>query len=99
MVRIHRGSPKTFLVFGIVTQVSFILLKYSSLSLYSETLLNLLSLSSSGLGHCPFTAETGVRLPLGTPVIFPEEKCLAGQPFAKVSYVLRLLSQIIIIPR
>lgn len=23
--------------------------------------------SSSGLGHCPFTAVTGVRLPLGTP--------------------------------
>ena len=24
--------------------------------------------SSSGLGHCPFTAVTGVRLPLGTPI-------------------------------
>src|SRR5206468_9653119 len=25
------------------------------------------SLSSRGLGHCPFTAVTGVRIPLGTP--------------------------------
>ena len=24
--------------------------------------------SSRGLGHCPFTAATGVRIPLGTPV-------------------------------
>ncbi len=23
--------------------------------------------SSSGLGHCPFTAATGVQIPLGTP--------------------------------
>ena len=26
-----------------------------------------MSPSSSGLGHCPFTAATGVRIPLGTP--------------------------------
>ena len=24
--------------------------------------------SSRGLGHCPFTAVTGVRIPLGTPL-------------------------------
>lgn len=24
--------------------------------------------SSSGLGHCPFTAVTGVRIPLGMPI-------------------------------
>lgn len=24
--------------------------------------------SSRGLGHCPFTAATGVRIPLGTPL-------------------------------
>ena len=28
----------------------------------------ILSPSSRGLGHCPFTAATGVRLPLGTPI-------------------------------
>ena len=28
---------------------------------------NLRSLSSSGLGHRPFTAKTGVQIPLGTP--------------------------------
>ena len=27
-----------------------------------------MSLSSRGLGHCPFTAGTGVRTPLGTPI-------------------------------
>ena len=27
----------------------------------------MLSPSSRGLGHCPFTAATGVRIPLGTP--------------------------------
>ncbi len=26
-----------------------------------------MSPSSRGLGHCPFTAATGVRIPLGTP--------------------------------
>ena len=27
-----------------------------------------MSPSSRGLGHCPFTAATGVRIPLGTPI-------------------------------
>ncbi len=27
------------------------------------------SLSSRGLGHCPFTAATGVRIPVGTPYL------------------------------
>jgi hypothetical protein len=27
--------------------------------------------SSRGLGHCPFTAVTGVRIPLGTPTSTP----------------------------
>ena len=27
----------------------------------------IMSPSSRGLGHCPFTAATGVRIPLGTP--------------------------------
>src|SRR4051812_10403592 len=29
------------------------------------------SLSSRGLGHCPFTAVTGVRIPLGAPKVTP----------------------------
>lgn len=29
--------------------------------------------SSSGLGHCPFTVVTGVRIPLGMPIQSPLE--------------------------
>jgi hypothetical protein len=29
-----------------------------------------MSPSSRGLGHCPFTAATGVRIPLGTPYLW-----------------------------
>ncbi len=31
--------------------------------------------SSRGLGHCPFTAATGVRIPLGTPYIKKDPPC------------------------
>ncbi|SVB17040.1 uncharacterized protein METZ01_LOCUS169894 [marine metagenome] len=31
-------------------------------------IVNFVSPSSRGLGHCPFTAATGVRIPLGTPL-------------------------------
>ena len=30
-----------------------------------------MSLSSRGLGHHPFTVSTGVRIPLGTPIVLP----------------------------
>ncbi len=35
-----------------------------------------LSPSSRGLGHCPFTAATGVRIPLGTPSKSPENQAV-----------------------
>ena len=40
--------------------------------------------SSRGLGHCPFTAATGVRIPLGVPTL---EVWLSGlkQRFTKPS--------------
>ena len=42
--------------------------------------------SSRGLGHCPFTAATGVRIPLGTPpysvaCAISEALCLSGVAF------------------
>ena len=50
---------------GIVEVSSSILL--GSTTLKSSVVLPHLSLSSRGLGHRPFTAVTGVRIPVGTP--------------------------------
>ena len=44
----------------------------------------LLSPSSSGLGHRPFTAGTGVRTPLGTPFFFAGIAQLVERNLAKV---------------
>ena len=34
--------------------------------------------SSRGLGHCPFTAATGVRIPLGTPFFLENQQVSAN---------------------
>src|SRR5690606_41255829 len=52
---------------GIVEVRSSILLDSTKPSLALPVYLPHLSLSSRGLGHRPFTAATGVRIPVGTP--------------------------------
>ncbi len=37
--------------------------------------------SSRGLGHCPFTAATGVRIPVGVPKFLKNAPAFAGAFF------------------
>src|SRR5437763_1700997 len=41
------------------------------------------TLSSSGLGHSPFTGVTRVRIPLGSPIVSSESPFLEGIPSRK----------------
>jgi hypothetical protein len=49
---------------GLLIKINIYILSYNS-----HIYLMFMRLSSSGRGHCPFTAETGVRIPVGVPML------------------------------